>query len=136
MNKSKDTLSTIVETAHKSSVSHRESDMTVEVKLHQVLKRLMDSHRVSVRAVAKACKIPPSTLASYLAGKKASYNPEHIACLADYFQVTTDFLLLEREEPTSALNSLQVEQLFEGWLRVKVERAIPARKKPDGGTKS
>ncbi len=135
MSRIKDTPTTIVDSAHNRANSHRESGMEIEVKLHQVLKKLMGSRGVSARALAKACKMPSSTLASYLAGKKASYNPEHLACLADYFQVTTDYLLFAREESTASLNVLQVEQLFEGWLRVKVERAIPTKKKTEGGAK-
>ncbi|MCB0362221.1 MAG: helix-turn-helix transcriptional regulator [Bdellovibrionales bacterium] len=96
--------------------------------LSKILKSLMDGKGVSATALCKACNIPKSTLSTYLSGKKESYSPDHLGSLSSYFSVTTDYLLFGEESDSALLNTLPTEGVFEGWLRVKIERAIPVKK--------
>ena len=98
------------------------------VQFSKILKKLMADRDISVRQLSKTCGLPVSTLASYLSGKKASYSPEHLERLAEHFDVSIDFLLFGRDR-ISGVNALPTEQLFEGWLKVKIERAIPISNK-------
>lgn len=103
-----------------------------KAKLNEILKKLIDDKGVKLAQVAKATGIPASTVASYLHGKKAAYNPDHILALSDYFNVTTDFLLSGQNSKLNSLNSLKTSEVFSGWLKVKIERAIPD---DEGGSK-
>lgn len=101
--------------------------------LPKTLKKLISERRVAVKTVARDCEIPLSTLQSYLGGKKATYSADHLLKLANYFDVSLDFLITSTESPKSQLNAIPTEGLFEGWLKVKIERAIPSKstKKPE-----
>lgn len=122
-----DDMSMLVESAKKSAAYSRRIERMSSVKFHKILKQLMESKKISSRALAKELKMPHSTLASYLTGKKASYSADHIGLIANYFKVSSDFLLFGKQNPLAALNELTTEGLFEGWLKVKIERAIPSK---------
>ena len=96
-----------------------------KVKIHEILKRLTDERGLNMKDLSKAVGIPHSTLATYFAGKKATYQAEHLIALSEFFQVSTDFLLIGKASTTKSLNGLKTAQLFSGWVKVKIERAIP-----------
>lgn len=96
-----------------------------KVLLPTVLKDLMEKRNLSTRTLAKQTGLPLSTLSTYLSGKKASYAPEHLRVLADFFDVSIDFLLFRRGKSSANLDVLKTESLFSGWVKIKVERAIP-----------
>ena len=90
------------------------------------LKALMEDHRVSSTALSKSTKIPKSTISTYLSGKKAAYSPDHLYSLSQFFSVTVDYLLYGVDSDFALLNTLKTQGLFEGWLKVKIERAVPS----------
>ena len=96
-----------------------------KVRVHDILKKLADERGLNMKALSKVVGIPHSTLSTYFASKKATYQAEHLIALAEYFGVTTDFLLTGKHSGTKALNALKTENLFSGWVRLKIERAIP-----------
>lgn len=96
-----------------------------KAKLNEILKRLIEDKGVKLAQVSKATGIPASTVASYLHGKKAAYNPDHILALSEYFNVTADFLLSGQSSKLHSLNSLKTSEIFAGWVKVRIERAIP-----------
>lgn len=95
--------------------------------LSKNLKQLMSDQKITPIALSKATGIPKSTLSTYLSGKKASYSPDHLIAISNYFSVTIDFLLSGMESDFALLNTLKTEGLFEGWLKVKIERAVPTK---------
>lgn len=95
--------------------------------LSKNLKQLMVDQKITPVVLSKATGIPKSTLSTYLSGKKASYSPDHLIAISNYFSVTIDFLLSGVESDFALLNTLKTEGLFEGWLKVKIERAIPSK---------
>ena len=101
--------------------------MMKEIELSTVLKRLMTEKKISSVQLSRATDIPKSTIASYLSGKKAAYSPEHLVSLSSYFRVSVDYLLTSEDSDYALLNTLKTEGLFEGWLKVKIERAIPTK---------
>ena len=122
--------STLVELSNACAISSRCNDEMKTVLLPKILKKLMQDKNLSVRQLAKDCKLPVSTISSYLSGKKSSYSPEHLECLADFFGVSIDYLLFGKN-PNASLNSVFTEPVFNGWLKVTVERAVPSKKKTD-----
>ena len=97
------------------------------VMLPEVLKKLMKAKGINLRSLSKDCGIPVSTLSTYLDAKKATYDPKHLSALASFFNVTLDYLLFESEQAAINLSNLPTENVFEGWLKVKIERAVPLK---------
>ncbi|MBX9768025.1 MAG: helix-turn-helix domain-containing protein [Bdellovibrionales bacterium] len=104
-----------------------------KAKLNETLKRLIEDKDLTLKEVSKGTGVPASTIGSYLHGKKAAYNPDHLLALAAFFNVSTDFLLLGNSANPTSLNEIPTEEFFSGWLRVRIERAIPDKK--GGGSK-
>lgn len=109
-----------------------DQEMKRKPDLSKHLRALMEQSKISSTQLSKECLIPASTLSTYLSGKKASYSPDHLAALADYFSVSLDYLMFGETSGASSLNSLLTEQIFDGYLKVKVERVIPNSKKDKG----
>jgi transcriptional regulator with XRE-family HTH domain len=97
-------------------------------KTDKVLKELMKKRGLSTRALAKATGVPQSTLTAMLAGRH-THKPEHLRALALHFGISIDRLLFDEDHGVVTLDNLDTEQIFSGWLRVKIERAIPDPKK-------
>lgn len=102
--------------------------MREKIKFSSILRNLIEDKRVSIREVSRACSIPQSTLRSYLRGT-SSHKAEHLVCLADYFGTSVDFLLSGRSQKSPTLDEVLTDPVFDGWLRVKIERALPNRRK-------
>lgn len=99
-----------------------------KMKLAKVLKVLIDSEKITLRKLSSKTGVPQATLSSYLAGG-SSNKMEHILALAEHFNVSMEFLLFGEEKKRPSLEDVFTEELFSGWLKVKIERAIPTKHK-------
>lgn len=93
-----------------------------------VLSDLMKEAGESNRDLAKSTGIPSSTIGSYRKNKKANYDPEHLDALSRHYGRSIEYLLFGEESRKINLNQLSTEEVFSGWLKVKIERAIPEDK--------
>lgn len=94
-----------------------------KIVLHEMLRTLMARKGVSARAVCKATGIPQSTLQGFLDGKRES-SIKHLPKLAAYFGCSIDFLLMGGSSEIERLEDLLTEDVFDGFLKVKIERVI------------
>lgn len=99
-----------------------------KLRLASILKELINNRDITLRELSKQTKVPQPTLSSYLAGAGSS-KPQHIRALAKFFGVSMEFLLFGEDDRPPTLEEVLTEHVFDGWLRVKVERAIPNRRK-------
>ena len=99
-----------------------------KVRFKEMLSQLIKEKGVSAREVARTCEIPQSTLNNYLAGRDPQ-KPEHLLALSKYFKVSIEFLLSGSDERRPTLEDVLTTEVFDGWLRVKIERAIPNKRK-------
>lgn len=99
-----------------------------KVKFAETLKKLIKDKGVSAREVSRSTGVPQATLNSFLQGG-SSQKPEHVLALAKYFGVSMEFILFGESANEPTLNELSLEPLFNGWLKVRIERAIPDKKK-------
>jgi len=97
------------------------------IKLSHILKKLIQEKGISARDVAKGCRISQSTLTSILSGR--STNPENLLSLSKFFGVSLEFLLTGNDGRPPTLDEVLTEGVFEGWLKVKIERAVPNKRK-------
>lgn len=96
-----------------------------KVILNEVLRNLMADRKMTVKELSKIAEIPQSTVSSYLGGTKASYDPNHLSSIAEVFQVSLDHLLYgENLNISKTMHSLLTEEVFDGFLKVKIERVI------------
>ena len=99
-----------------------------KIKLPQVLRKLIAEKGLPARRVAREVGVPQSTLANYLAGK-GPHRPEQIHALALYFGCSMEFLLFGEDTRAPTLDEVMTAGLFEGWLKVKIEKAVPGKRK-------
>lgn len=99
-----------------------------KVKLHTVLKKFIQDKRVSAREVSRSCGIPQSTITNFLSGR-GPHKPEQILKLANYFGCSLEFLLFGEDSRPPTLDEILTENIFDGWVRIKVERAVPHKRK-------
>lgn len=78
---------------------------------------------VSARAVSKAIGIPQSTYQGLLDGNREP-SVAWMPSLAAYFECSIEFLLTGNDSAVTDLNKLLTEEVFDGLLRVKIERVI------------
>lgn len=98
-------------------------------KLDKVLKALMKERQISAAELSRSTGIPAATLSSLTSGGQ-SQKPEHLLALARYFGVSIETLLFGEDDRPPTLDDVLTDGLFDGWLRVRIEKAIPGRKKP------
>lgn len=120
--------STSVASAQRTISESRHKQLMKQVQLHKVLATLMKDRGITARSLSKETKIPISTITSYVGGKKASYAPEHLASLCEYFQVSSDYLLFGESAASASIGELQFQDLFEGLVRIRIEKVIPPKK--------
>lgn len=102
-----------------------------KIKLKSVLAQLLKDRSVSAREVARKCAIPQSTFNNYISGR-GPQNPEQILALAQYFGCSMEYLLFGEDIRPPTMDEVLTEGVFEGWLKVKIERAIPNKRKVKG----
>jgi transcriptional regulator with XRE-family HTH domain len=95
--------------------------MHKQVCLHKILQHLMAIKKLSAKSLSATTGVPASTLSTYLCGAKASYNPKHLAALADQFDVSIDFLLYGPTVRKLSGQELSVGT-FDGRIEVIVRR--------------
>jgi transcriptional regulator with XRE-family HTH domain len=99
-----------------------------KIKLAENLNRLMKQNSVSTRALSKETGVPQSTISALCAGR-SSQKPEHLLAIAKRFSVSMEFLIFGEDQQPPNLENVLTEQIFSGWIKIHVERAIPDKKK-------
>lgn len=99
-----------------------------KVKLKQTLEKLLKDRKISARELSRRCNIPQSTINNFLSGK-GSHKPEQILTIAKFFGTSMEYLLFGEDSRPPTLDDVLTEGIFEGWLKVKIERAIPNKRK-------
>lgn len=101
------------------------------MKLSQTLKALLEQRGMTVRDLGRHVKLPESTIKTWLRGANPRSMEDVRAC-ARFFDVSLEYLLFgEEDAPPRTLQELPLEEVFDGWLRVKVQRAVNIRPKKD-----
>ena len=104
--------------------------MKKKAKLDKVLKKLMKEKGVSATELSKATGIPPATLSSLTSGGQ-SQKPEHLLALSQYFGSSIESLLFGEDMRPPTLDEVLTEGIFEGWLKVRIDKAVPNKRKVD-----
>ncbi|OQW47932.1 MAG: hypothetical protein A4S09_14135 [Proteobacteria bacterium SG_bin7] len=90
------------------------------IALPKTLKHLMSDKGISLRKLAKQTGISQSTISGYLSGSRRTYDPQHLGTLADFFSVSVDYLLFQKQIKTN-LNNLPAKKLFSKVVRLTIE---------------
>lgn len=106
--------------------------MKKEIKIHIVLRRLMEQKGVTTTEIAHATKVPNSTLSTWLLPKAKPKDPQHLAAVAEYFSTSIDYLLFG-SVPEVDVESLPLEHVLDGLYRLRLERVVIPKKKDKGG---
>lgn len=94
----------------------------MELKLKEVLSRIIETRRLSVREISKASGVSVSSLHEWLSGR-APRNPLQIKAVAVFLELSLDELLFD--EPAlirSNLNQLLEQTEVNGLFQVNIRR--------------
>lgn len=79
-------------------------------------------------SMSRQTGIPQSSIMSLLEGRGTG-RPEQLLRLANFFGTSMEYLLFGEDSRPPSLDDVLTEGIFEGWLKVKIERAIPNKRK-------
>jgi transcriptional regulator with XRE-family HTH domain len=91
------------------------------IKISETLPPLLKQKGVSIRQASKATKIPQSTLNSWTQKSAKPQELTLIKTLADYLNVSVDYLLWE-EKPKANVEQMESEVVLSGLYRIKLEK--------------
>jgi transcriptional regulator with XRE-family HTH domain len=101
------------------------------MKLNQTLKMLLNQRGLTIREVASKIKISESTLKTWMRGSNPRSMDDVRTC-AQFFNVSLEFLLFgEESNLPRSVEEMPLESVFNGWLKVRIDRAIPIKKAKD-----
>ena len=90
----------------------------------RVLRFLLDEHHQTVADLSRATGIPRQTLSAWLSGRKIQ-DLHDARKIARHFKVSFEYLVFgEVDGVTGLIEALPLEKMFEGLLRVKIERVV------------
>ena len=95
----------------------------MNLKLKNTLPALLKSKHMTLKELSVATSISPSTLSGWKNGASPRDLGELRTC-AQYFGVSIDYLLFGEDSTQANLESLLTENVFDGFLKVKIERVI------------
>lgn len=102
------------------SLENPNEDRSIEsMKLHSIIKTLMEKNNESARSAAKACKIPLSTFAGYLKPNKKQVDPGHLLAIAKHYGVSIDYLFGYQQ--ATKFDKLPTKKLFSKWVKLTIE---------------
>ena len=99
------------------------------MQLQKVLKRLMDDRKLTFQALADETGVRASTLKGWTLPGAQPRNMADVRKVARSFDVSFEYLIFgeEADVPPRTLAEVLMEPVYDGWLKVKIERAIPTR---------
>lgn len=90
------------------------------MKFGEILKELLEQHNLSQKRLAESLDMSPSALSNYIQGtREPDYNT--LIRIADYFDVTTDFLLNHPHELTLSHNEELLLHIFRSLTKDQKE---------------
>ncbi|QOD81911.1 helix-turn-helix domain-containing protein [Chromobacterium haemolyticum] len=85
------------------------------------LRALKNQHRVTIKEIARACEVSQTTVYGWLSGKMP--KSKHLAKQAEYFRVTTDYLVHGNRSTERTAMLLELQQLAP-WIGNEELRAL------------
>lgn len=99
------------------------------VSLSENLKKLMEENGFSFNQLAKKSGVTTSTIKTWAQGSQPR-DLNHVRAVAKALEVGFEYLIFGEETHNfTTIEELLTENLFEGYLKVKVERVIKPQKK-------
>ncbi|GIL17265.1 MAG: hypothetical protein BroJett040_10160 [Oligoflexia bacterium] len=111
------------------SENSNETRSIAGMKLHSILKSLMEKNGESARSAAKACQIPLSTFTGYLKPDKKQIDPGHLLAIAKHYGVSLDYLFGYQQ--STKFDKLPTKKLFSKWVKLTIEDIADADETTD-----
>lgn len=94
------------------------------VKLSQVLTRILKEQNLTLKELAIMTKLKPSTLSGWKNGVSPR-SLEEVRLCARALGISMEKLLFDEVSDQVDLEDLMREHVFDGYLKIKIERVIP-----------
>ena len=88
-------------------------------KLYEVLSALCEERGITAYRMCKDCEIQPSIMTDLKMERRSSVKAETASKIANYFNVSVDYLLGNEEKPTVKNDELEDDELFAFYGDVK-----------------
>ena len=95
--------------------------------LSKILRQLLDERSLSVTALAKKTSVPKSNIQGWLDG--SSPNLEQLDKVAQYFDVSLEYLAFGREQPDQLASLIEKFVVHSGLYEVSISKVLPKKKK-------
>lgn len=92
-----------------------------KIKIHEVLPRLLEKRKLSIRELARSTGVAQTTLNSWT---KPNAKPSEISSLklvADFFGITLDYLLWNEPQKTN-VEQLETDVILSGLFKIRLEK--------------
>lgn len=94
------------------------------MKLKQTLGRILKEKKITTDALGKQTGVKNSTIKTWLRGSNPR-SMDDVRKVARHLNVSLEFLLFGEDDVVPrSLEELLTENVYEGWLKVKIERAV------------
>ncbi|QDK37199.1 helix-turn-helix domain-containing protein [Bdellovibrio sp. NC01] len=95
-----------------------------KLKLHETIPALLKKRGMTLRALAKASKVPPSNISGWAVPGAKPKDILQVAAVAEALEVSLNFLLFGKPEKKIDLDELPSEVVVSGVYRLRLERII------------
>lgn len=99
------------------------------MQLQKVLKKLMSARKLSFQELSNETGVSASTLKGWTLPKANPRNMDQVRRVAQVLGVSFEYLIFgeDSEDLPRSLEEVLTEPVYDGWLKVKIERMIPNR---------
>lgn len=94
------------------------------LRIHVVLKRLLEERKVTSTQLSKVVGIPKSTISTWLLPTAKPTDVEQIQKVAKFFKISMSQLLFDEVESGNGLQAVQTELVLDGYYRLRLEKII------------
>ena len=102
--------------------------MSKTIKIHLVLRRLLQERGLTTSQLSKQVGLPNSTIATWLQADCKPTDVSKIAVVAEYFGIGMHRLLFDQEETATPLTGIQTEIVLDGFYRLRLEKVLLPKK--------
>lgn len=94
--------------------------MKNELRIKNILKKLMNENGETLASLSKATSVPKSTISEWLGNRTP--NPVHAVKVANHLGVSLHYLLFGANDAQEPLQKIIKEDVFKGTFEISIRR--------------
>lgn len=98
------------------------------IVINEILPKLLREKKITAKTLSQKTGVSQSTLSTWTAPKAKPRNIDDVALVADYLEVSLNFLLFGEVDKPTDLEQVQGEVVLAGIYRLKLEKLVIPKK--------